>query len=62
MTWWWIFFAIFILAVLTLDLGVFSRRAHTVKIKESLYWIYFWVVLAIGTSPNYHRGEIIEAS
>jgi len=44
---WWTFFGVFILAMLTLDLGVFSRRAHTVKIKESLYWTSFWVALAL---------------
>jgi tellurite resistance protein TerC len=47
MTLWWIFFGVFIFAMLTLDLGVFSRRAHAVKIKESLYWTTFWIVLAI---------------
>ena len=47
MTLWWIFFTVFILAMLTIDLGVFSRRAHAVKIKESLYWTSFWVVLAL---------------
>ena len=47
MTLWWIFFAIFIVVMLTLDLGVFSRRAHAVKIKESLYWTSFWIVLAL---------------
>ena len=47
MTLWWIIFAVFIFAMLTLDLGVFSRRAHAVKIKESLYWTSFWIVLAL---------------
>ncbi len=44
---WWIFFAIFILAMLVLDLGVFSRRAHAVKIKESLHWMAFWIFLSV---------------
>ena len=44
---WWIFFAGFILVMLTLDLAVFSHRAHAVKIKESLYWTSFWIVLAL---------------
>jgi tellurite resistance protein TerC len=44
---WWIFFGVFIFAMLTLDLGVFSRRAHAVKIKESLYWTSFWIALAL---------------
>jgi tellurite resistance protein TerC len=47
MTLWWIFFAVFILAMLTLDLAVFSRRAHAVKIRESLYWTSFWILLAL---------------
>jgi len=47
MTLWWIFFAVFILLMLTLDLAVFSHRAHTVNIKESLYWTSFWIVLAL---------------
>ena len=44
---WWTFFGVFILAMLTLDLGVFGRKAHKVKIKESLYWTSFWIVLAL---------------
>lgn len=44
---WWFIFTVFILAMLTLDLGVFSRKAHAVKIKESLYWTSFWIVLAL---------------
>ena len=47
MTLWWIFFGVFIFAMMALDLGVISRRAHSVKIKESLYWTSFWVVLAL---------------
>jgi tellurite resistance protein TerC len=44
---WWTFFGVFILSMLTLDLGVFSRRAHVVKIKESLRWTSFWIALAL---------------
>ncbi len=47
MTLWWIIFGVFIFAMLTLDLAVFSRKAHAVKIKESLYWTSFWIVLAL---------------
>jgi tellurite resistance protein TerC len=47
MTLWWIFFTIFILAMLILDLGFFSRRAHAVKIKESLRWTAFWIFLSV---------------
>ena len=44
---WWTFFGVFILSMLTLDLGVFSRRAHMVKIRESLRWTSFWIALAL---------------
>ena len=47
MTLWWVIFTVFILVMLTLDLGVFSRKAHAVKIKESLYWTSFWIMLAL---------------
>ncbi len=45
--WFWIGFIIFILAMLTLDLGVFQRRAHEIKPKEALLWTGFWVSLAL---------------
>ena len=47
MTLWWIFFGFFIVAMLALDLGVFNRRAHIIKIKEALLWTSFWVALAL---------------
>ena len=43
----WITFNIFVLAMLALDLGVFHRRAHVVKIKEALAWSAFWIALAL---------------
>jgi tellurite resistance protein TerC len=33
--------------MLVLDLGVFHRRAHTIKIKEALIWSGVWVSLAL---------------
>lgn len=32
--------------MLALDLGVFHRRAHTVKFKEALVWSLIWIALA----------------
>jgi len=45
--WLWIFFNIFVLAMLTLDLGVFHRKAHVIKIKEALVWSGVWITLAL---------------
>lgn len=30
-----------------LDLGVFNRRLHVIKVKEALLWTLFWIVLAL---------------
>jgi tellurite resistance protein TerC len=42
----WIVFNLFILAMLALDLGVFTRRAHTIRFREALAWSSVWVALA----------------
>ena len=44
----WIFFNIFLAVMLALDLGVFHRRAHTVKFGEALAWTAMWIALAGG--------------
>ena len=44
---WWIIFNVFILVMLALDLGVFHRHAHTVRLKEAIGWSIFWIVLAL---------------
>ncbi|MDD5711738.1 MAG: TerC family protein [Smithellaceae bacterium] len=45
--WWWAFFLLFVLAMLALDLGVFNRKVHVIKVKEALGWTAFWVGLAM---------------
>jgi tellurite resistance protein TerC len=42
----WVLFNLFVLAMLTLDLGVFHRRAHEVKFREALAWSATWIALA----------------
>ena len=42
----WILFNLFVLSMLVLDLGVFHRRAHTVKFREALAWSAAWVAMA----------------
>lgn len=41
-------FAALVLVFLSLDLGVFNRKAHVVHIKEALGWTTLWVTLALG--------------
>jgi tellurite resistance protein TerC len=45
--WLWIGFALFVLMMLALDLGVFHRKSHTVGMKEALAWSGVWVGLAL---------------
>ena len=45
--WIWIGFGVFVLAMLTLDLGVFQRKSHAVGMKEALTWSAVWIALAL---------------
>lgn len=42
----WIGFSVFILFMLSLDLGLFNRRAHTIKYREAAIWSGIWIALA----------------
>ncbi|MDT8287513.1 MAG: TerC family protein [Elusimicrobiales bacterium] len=43
----WILFNAFVVAMLLLDLKVFHRAAHEVKLKEALIWSAVWITLAL---------------
>jgi tellurite resistance protein TerC len=43
----WVIFNAFVLIMLALDLGVFHRKIHEIKIKEALTWTFIWVCLAL---------------
>jgi len=42
----WFAFNLFILAALALDLGVFHRKAHKIRLKEAGLWSFLWITLA----------------
>ena len=44
----WVLFNAFVLLLLGLDLFVFHRKSHEVKIKEALLWSLFWICLSLG--------------
>src|SRR5688572_21077526 len=44
----WLGFAVLVVAVLAIDLGIFNRKAHVVKPREALVWTGVWVALALG--------------
>ncbi|MEW5800148.1 MAG: TerC family protein [Bacteroidota bacterium] len=43
----WILFNLFVLLMLALDLGVFHKQSHEVKMKEALIWSAVWITLAL---------------
>ena len=49
-TYWsfYLLFSAFVLCLLVLDLGVFHRNAHEVRMKEALTWSVVWMLLALG--------------
>lgn len=72
--WAWAAFLAFVAAMLALDLGVFHRKTHTVKLREALAWCTVWVSLALafnvlvyvlhGRQPalEFFTGYIVELS
>jgi len=43
----WVGFNLFVLLALALDLGVFHRKAHKIKIREAAFWSAIWIALAL---------------
>jgi tellurite resistance protein TerC len=59
-TWLWAGFSLFIFTVLSLDLGLFNRKAHTIKYREAWIWSAVWVTLAsiFAALVFYYQGTI----
>jgi tellurite resistance protein TerC len=72
--WFWVGFIAFVLAMLTLDLGVFNKTPHVVKAKEAAVMTAVWVGLALAfaaglayfvdrqTALTFLTGYVIEES
>jgi tellurite resistance protein TerC len=72
--WAWVGFGIFVVIMLALDLGVFHRHSHVVRLKEALLWCAVWGTLAAifnagiflwrGTGPGmeFLAGYLVELS
>jgi tellurite resistance protein TerC len=43
----WIGFSLFILFMLSLDLGLFNRKAHAIRYREAAIWSAVWITLAM---------------
>jgi tellurite resistance protein TerC len=44
---WWIIFNGFVVLMLALDLGVFHRHAHVIRMREALTWTAVWITLGL---------------
>ena len=43
----WVGFIVVVLALLAIDLGLFQRKVHEVRLKEAAIWSVVWVVLSL---------------
>jgi tellurite resistance protein TerC len=43
----WLAFLVLIFLLLALDLGVFQRKVHAIKLKEALLFSVFWTIIAL---------------
>lgn len=58
---WWVSFNVLILVLLALDLGVFNKKAHVIKLKEAALWSVFWIILgtSFGAFMWFEEGSVI---
>ena len=49
-------FIVFILLLLALDLGVFNRTAHVIKVPEALKWSAMWISIGVAFSGFVYAG------
>lgn len=59
----WIVFNLGVVALLILDLGVFNKKAHIIRLKEAIGWSIFWIFLAMlyGSYIYYSRNPTLAA-
>ena len=43
----WVGFAVVVLFMLALDLGVLNRKAHVISLKEAGFWTAVWIALSL---------------
>jgi len=55
---WWAAFIGFIFVLLALDLGVFHRHAHEVRMREALMWSGIWITLSLLFNVGIYEGWI----
>jgi tellurite resistance protein TerC len=43
----WISFIVVVFFLLSIDLGIFHRKAHAIKVREALIWSLLWIILSL---------------
>src|SRR5262245_16897389 len=56
MAWMYGGFIVLVLGLLALDLGVFHRHAHEVKVKEALKWSAVWITVGLAFTGFIYLG------
>ncbi len=71
---WWLVFGVLVIVLLALDLGVFHRRAHVIRVREALIWSAVWISLSLifnlgvyfafgaDKAVNFFTGYLVEKS
>ncbi len=59
----WAIFAVVVVLALAIDLGIFHREAHVVRMKEAAAWTAVWASLALGFNAFiYYRSGAVRAA
>lgn len=53
--WFYIAFALFVLVILLIDLGLFSKNSEGMSFKKALFWTVFWVGLALVFNYGFYQ-------
>jgi len=53
--WFWIAFNVFVLAMLAVDLFIFHKEAHEVRVREAATWSVVWIALAVLFGAGVYR-------
>jgi len=43
----WIVFAVLVISMLSLDLGILNKKSHAIKLKEAILWSLLWISVAL---------------
>lgn len=52
---WWIWFHVFVFAMLALDLGILHRKDKEIGVSESLMWTSVWIALAMAFNYGVYK-------